>query len=78
MQLHQRMMADPVIRARFEADTAMQRLMREVMAMPSPGVTVPKAGAKPAAAPKPSPAKPPAKKKPPAKPMPPMPGMKQP
>lgn len=35
MQMHMRMMADPVVRARMEADTAMRRLMKEMMdAMP--------------------------------------------
>jgi hypothetical protein len=34
MELHERMMSDPVIRKRIESDTALQRLMHEVMGMP--------------------------------------------
>ncbi len=74
MELHQRMMADSVIRTRLQADTAMQRLMHEAMSMPN----VMAKPTKPATTPTSKPAKPPAKKKPPAKPMPPMPGMKHP
>ena len=31
MKLHERMMADPVVRQRVMADTAMRRMMREMM-----------------------------------------------
>ena len=77
-ELHRRLMADPVIRRRIEADTALQRLMQEMgMAMmggrmssaaPAPPAPKPKGAPKPAAEPKPA-AKPPMK---------PMPGLKHP
>jgi len=66
MELHERMMADPVIRKRVESDTALQRLMHEVIGMPMSAekpkapVTPPRAARKPSAAAKPS-VKPPVK-----------------
>lgn len=66
-ELHERLMADPVIRKRIEGDTAMQRMMQQAMEVPVMGAKKP---AKPAAKPKPT-----AKPKPPMKPMP---GMKHP
>ena len=74
LELHQRMMADPVIRERVAADTGMRRLLREVTPVPESDGVAPEAQSRPA---KPV-VKAPAKKKPAAKPMSPMPGMKHP
>jgi len=74
MELHERMMADPVIRKRVERDTALRRLMYEAMGMPMP-ITPLRATRKPSAAAKPA-VKLPAKPAP--KPAASMPGMKHP
>ena len=74
LELQRRMLADPVIRKRVEADTVMQRLLHEAAMVPESGGVAPEAQSRPA---KPA-VKAPGKKKPAAKPKPPMPGMKHP
>lgn len=80
-ELHERLMADPVIRKRIEGDTVMQRMMQQVMGMPMMGAKkVSGKPTQPAGKPK-APAKPAVKPKPktvPKPPMKPMPGMKHP
>ncbi len=58
LELHQRLMADPIVRQRIEADTAMRRMMRDAMGTTS---EMPAVQPKPAAKPKPPTPKPPVK-----------------
>ena len=74
LELQRRMLADPVIHKRVEADTGMRRLLREAMLVPDSDGVAAGAQSRPT---KPA-GKAPAKKKPAAKPMPPMPGMTHP